>query len=77
MKKAKNRVFGPKKKVFFLSGKGGYPPSRFPCCVLSYFSLVFVMEHMEVTNPSHKSQLSRAINYKVPSCSIVFLIIMC
>ena len=25
-KKAKNRVFGPKKKVFFLSGKGGYPP---------------------------------------------------
>ena len=21
------------------------PPSRFPCCVLSYFSLVFVMEH--------------------------------
>ena len=33
--------------------------SRFPCCVLSYFSLVFVME---LTNPSHKSQLSRAIN---------------
>ena len=26
-KKAKNRVFGPKKKVFFLSGIGGYPPS--------------------------------------------------
>ena len=25
-KKAKNRVFGPKKKVFFLSGIGGYPP---------------------------------------------------
>ena len=25
-KKGKNRVFGPKKKVFFLSGKGGYPP---------------------------------------------------
>ena len=25
-KKAKNRVFGPKKKVFFLSGKGGYTP---------------------------------------------------
>ena len=24
-KKAKNRVFGPKKKVFFLSGIGGYP----------------------------------------------------
>ena len=22
-----------------------YLPSRFPCCVLSYFSLVFVMEH--------------------------------
>ena len=29
-KKAKNRVFGPKKKVFFLSGIGGYlpPPKR-------------------------------------------------
>ena len=26
IKKARNRVFGPKKKVFFLSGKGGYPP---------------------------------------------------
>ena len=26
IKKAKNRVFGPKKKVFFLSGIGGYPP---------------------------------------------------
>ena len=25
-KKAKNRVFGPKKKVFFLSGIGGNPP---------------------------------------------------
>ena len=25
-KKAKNRVLGPKKKVFFLSGIGGYPP---------------------------------------------------
>ena len=25
-KKAKNRVFGPKKKVFFLSGIWGYPP---------------------------------------------------
>ena len=25
-KKAKNRVFGPKKKVFFLSGIGGYTP---------------------------------------------------
>ena len=25
-KKAKNRVFGAKKKVFFLSGIGGYPP---------------------------------------------------
>ena len=25
-KKAKNRVFGPKKKVFFLSGIRGYPP---------------------------------------------------
>ena len=25
-KKAKNRVFGPKKKVFFLSGIGGSPP---------------------------------------------------
>ena len=24
---------------------GTPPPSRFPCCVLSYFSLVFVMEH--------------------------------
>ena len=24
-KKGKNRVFGPKKKVFFLSGIGGYP----------------------------------------------------
>ena len=34
----------------------------FPCCVLSYFSLVFVME--QLTNPSYKSQLSRAINYK-------------
>ena len=37
--------------------------SRFPCwCVLSYFSLVFVMEHnwqIQVV----KSQLSRAINY--------------
>ena len=33
---------------------------RFPCCVLSYFSLVFVME--QLTNPSYKSQLSRAIN---------------
>ena len=36
---------------------------RFPCwCVLSYFSLVFVMEHnwqIQVV----KSQLSRAINY--------------
>ena len=29
------------------AGSGGWPPmvSRFPCCVLSYFSLVFVMEH--------------------------------
>ena len=25
--------------------EGGVPSSRFPCCVLSYFSLVFVMEH--------------------------------
>ena len=25
-KKARNTVFGPKKKVFFLSGKGGPPP---------------------------------------------------
>ena len=25
-KKGKNRVFGPKKKVFFLSGIGGTPP---------------------------------------------------
>ena len=25
-KKAKNRVFGAKKKVFFLSRIGGYPP---------------------------------------------------
>ena len=25
-KKAKNRVFGSKKKVFFLSGIGGYTP---------------------------------------------------
>ena len=47
------------------------PASRFPCCVLSYFSLVFVMEHSrqwelhiggQLTNPSHKSQLSKAIN---------------
>ena len=32
-----------------LAGKGGprgwLRPSRFPCCVLSYFSLIFVMEH--------------------------------
>ena len=46
---------------------GGPTDSRFPCCVLSYFSLVFVMEHWQLnhwqlTNPSHKSQLSRAIN---------------
>ena len=31
--------------------------TRFPYCVLSYFSLVFVME--QLTNPSYKSQLSR------------------
>ena len=36
--------------------------TRYPCCVLSYFSPVFVME--QLTNPSYKSQLSRAINYK-------------
>ena len=44
---------------------GTPPPSRFPCCVLSYFSLVFVMEHnwqIQVI----KSQLSRAINYLCP-----------
>ena len=35
-------------------------PCRLPCCVLSYFSLVFVMD--QLTNPSHKSQLGRAIN---------------
>ena len=38
----------------------GYVCSRFSCYVLSYFSLVFVMEQM--TNPNTKSQLSRAIN---------------
>ena len=39
-------------------------PNRFPCCVFSYFSLVFVVDrtHTQLTNPSHKSQLSRAIN---------------
>ena len=42
--------------------EGGLEGSRFPCCVLSYFSLVFVMGQ-KLTNPSHKSQLSRAINY--------------
>ena len=41
----------------------GWRSSRFPCCVLSYFSLVFVMEHKQtLTNPSYKSQLSREIN---------------
>ena len=33
--------------------------SRFRWCALSYFSLIFLMGH----NPSHKSQLSRAINW--------------
>ena len=37
--------------------------SRFPCCVLSYFILAFVMEHKsDKTDKSHKSQLSRSIN---------------
>ena len=33
----------------------------FPCYALSYFSLVFVMEHV-LTNPNSKSQLTWAIN---------------
>ena len=43
-------------------GYGALSPCRFPCCVLSYFSLVFVVEQCQLTNPSHKSQLSRAIS---------------
>ena len=41
---------------------GALSPCRFPCCVLSYFSLVFDLEQCQLTTPSHKSQLSRAIN---------------
>ena len=40
-------------------------PNRFPCCVFSsYFSLVFVVDstYIQLTNPSQKSSLSRAIN---------------
>ena len=39
-------------------------PSRFPYCVLSYLSLVFVVK--QLTNPSHKSYLSWAFNYIWP-----------
>ena len=50
----------PEKKCFLLDfvqvtshlltvrAEGADPPSRFPCCVLSYFSLVFVMEHWQI-----------------------------
>ena len=40
-KKAKNRVFGPKKKVFFLSGIGGVPPplTENQCEKRRFFSL--------------------------------------
>ena len=42
---------------------GGYA-SRFPCCVLSYFSLVFVMENnCQQKNLNNNSQLSIAIIY--------------
>ena len=40
--------------------------SRFPCCVLSYFSLAFATEQM--TNPNNKSQLSKTINYLWTDC---------
>ena len=33
------------RKPWFELQSGAGNPSRFPCCVLSYFSLVFVMEH--------------------------------
>ena len=38
-------VLKKKSKRSGLRGEGPMRVIRFPCCVLSYFSLVFVMEH--------------------------------
>ena len=55
--RVRRRCFEAKNQLLFeMVHEGPNGPSRFPCCVIS---LVFVVE---LTNPSHRSQLSRAIN---------------
>ena len=41
------RVFGPKKKVFFLSGIGGYPPTMGEQWLLKQFCLNHPVEHIQ------------------------------
>ena len=55
--RVRRRCFEAKNQLLFeMVHEGPNGPSRFPCCVIS---LVFVVE---LTSPSHRSQLSRAIN---------------